>query len=246
MATHYSQNFRSCKTALDLLTIYPSLSGKDGYYMVWPQGSTSPGQLVYCDMTTDGGGWMLIARSHPSGTPTTWGWTGNQEGSIKNFTQPYQAGWWQYWDGNATFTSIIIGNRLNINNNLWGPFIYKYSGLTYSGFMYNDTQQSYTRTVLKYDTTVFNYTSPPSMQAAIGFPTTGTTNKVYYARDCCGFAGYGGLPNAFNTTYINHATLWYYAGPWGAGSTTDGSGNFTQTTGNTNYGGTNQYMIMVR
>jgi hypothetical protein len=85
------------------------------------------------------------------------------------------------------------------------------------------------------------------MQGVTGFTTTGTTNKNYFLRDCCGYSSYGGSPNGMVTTYINGAGItWQYSGPWGATTATDGSGNYTQTTGNTNFGGTSQYMIMVR
>ena len=246
MAVNYNQSFSNCNTALDILTQFPNTFGKDGYYMVYPNGRSSIGQLVYCDMTTDGGGWMLIARSHPTGTPTTWGWQGNKEGGVQDFSKPYQAGWWQFWNSNSTFTSFIYGNRLNVNNNFWGPFIYKRTGLNYTTFTTSDTLQTATNSVLKSDVGVFNNTAFPGMQSAIGFPITGTNNKTYYMRDCCGFGAYGGYQNGFVTTYTNHASLWYYSGPWGAGNTYDGSGVFVQNTGSVNYGGTNQYMIMVR
>ena len=235
------------RTASELLTNYPAQYGKDGYYFLYPNGDPNSGKLVWCDMTTDGGGWMLIARSNATGTPATWGWLGNQEGNVQDFTQPYQAGWGQYWKDYTSFTSFIFGNRLNVNNNLWGPFIYKYSNINYNTFMTSDTLQTYTASVLKTDISVYNYTSYPIMQGVTGFATTGLANKNYFLRDCCGYGSYGGKPNGMATTYINGAGVtWQYAGPWGATTAIDGSGNYTQATGNTNYGGTPQYMIMVK
>lgn len=237
----------AAKTAKELLEKYPDQAGKDGYYYLYPSGNRSDGgELVWCDMTTDGGGWMLIARSHATGTPATWGWLGNREGDVKDFSQPYQAGWGQYWKDYTSFTSFIFGNRLNANNSQWGPFIYKYSGINYNTFMTSDTLQTYTTSVLKSDINIFNYTSFPGMQGVTGFATSGLTNKNYYLRDCCGYSNFGGRPNGMQTTYINHPTLWYLAGPWGAATSVDGNGDYVQSTGNVNYGGTPQYMIMVR
>jgi hypothetical protein len=253
MSAFIGLDARNYKTASELLTAFPSLAGKDNYYLLYPQGSSAPGQLVWCDMTTDSGGWMMIARSHPTTVNyngKNWGWQGGDIGSVKDFSQAYQAGWWSYWHGNATFTSYIFGNRTNINNNTWGSFIYKESGLTYSTFMTSDTQQGGNTSVLKTDTSVYQFTNFPGMQGAIGFPVSGTANNLYYMRDCCGFTTYGGVATAMITTYCGSDAVTGYAGPWCGGSSTDGSGNFLSGTylsaGVNRYGGTNQYMIMVR
>ena len=253
MGVTYGQlNLSNCKTAKDIISQYPYLYGRDGYYYVFPKGPTGPKIQVWCDMTTDGGGYMLIARSHPTTVNYNgqkWGWQGGQIGTFSDFTQAYQAGWWTYWHGNATFTDFIYGNRNNINDNTWGPFIYK-RGISYTTFMTSDTQQSsLTATVLKYNTNIYGDSAGFGMQSAIGFPLSGTASNVYWMRDCCGFSGnaYGGTPTSFNTTYCSYSPM-FYAGPWCGGSTTDGSGNFVQGGSNltTNTGGTNQYMIMVR
>lgn len=251
MSVVYNQDFSFATTAKDLLQKYPNTFQKNGYYLLFPAGRFSPGHLVYCDMTTDGGGWMMIARSHPSTVDyngQNWGWRGGPIGSVNDFSQAYQAGWYPYWNsyGNS-FTEFIFGNRENINNNNWGYFVYKRSGLTYSTFLESDTQQGASDTTLKSNTSVYGNTDRPGMQGAIGFPVTGTSNNIYYMRDCCGFSTYGGTPTAMNTTYCGAS--FYYAGPWCGGSSTDSSGNFLPNSYDSNglrYGGTNQYMIMVR
>ena len=66
MAIFYNQDTADCATAKELLAKRPELYQKNNYYMLWPNGRTGKGQLIWCDMTTDGGGWMMIARSHQS------------------------------------------------------------------------------------------------------------------------------------------------------------------------------------
>jgi len=244
------QTFSSCKTCKEILDNFPQLGGFDGYYWVYPGGPTSTPYRVYCDMTTDGGGWMLVARSHPSVinyNGKNWGWKGGSIGNVNDHSQSYQLGWGEIWDSaGATFTSFIFGNQRTSIENSWGPFVYKVSGINYSNFFGSDTQQGYSNSTIKSDTSVYGSSSYPGMQRAVGFTTTATNNNLYYMRDCCGFAGYGGSPNQMVTTYCG--ANFYYSGPWCGGSTTTGSVydyNSYVSNGLT-YGGTNQYMIMVR
>jgi hypothetical protein len=222
----------------------------DGVYWIKPGGGAAV--QVYCDMNTDGGGWMLLARSHPSGGPGSgWGWKGPDYGSVNDYSQPYQLSWWDRFNGNSqTFTEFLFGNRGNINNSSWGYFIYKRYNINYATFSGSDTQQYYDYTTIKSDTNVYGSASPPGMQTAIGYWTSGTNSNFYYMRDCCGFAGYGGYPNGMGTTYCGNDSVALYSGPWCGGSSTDGNGNFLSGTylspAGYRYGGTNQYMIMVR
>ena len=256
MAITYNSSFRNYRTAKELITAKPEYQGKNGLYMLYPGGPNDEAnrQIVYCDMTTDGGGWMMVARSHPSSVNyngQNWGWRGGPIGNVRDFSQAYQAGWWTYWDLNgSTFTEFLFGNRANINNNEWGSFIYKRFGLNYTTFTTSDTQQSASTATIKSDTSVYGSTGFPGMQSAIGFPITGTNGNLYYMRDCCGFSSYGGYPTAMATTYCGNDSVLFYSGPWCGGSATDASGNFLSgtylTPGGNRYGGTNQYMIMVR
>jgi hypothetical protein len=243
------QIFSSCKTCKDIIDNYPQIAGYDGLYWVYPGGPTSTPYQVYCDMTTDGGGWMLVARSHPTTVNyngENWGWKGGTIGSINDFSQAYQLGWGEIWNGNATFTSYIFGNqRLNVDNS-WGPFIYKVSSIDYSNFFGSDSLQSYTNSVLKSNTSVYGADWYPGMQTYAGFTTTATNNNIYFMRDCCGFAPYGGTPTSMSTVYCG--ANFYYSGAWCGGSTTTGSiYDFnTYISNGLIFGGTNQYMIMVK
>ena len=99
MPVFYGKEIGNYSTAKELLAAKPEYLNKDGLYFLYPSGRSNPGELVYCDMTTDGGGWMLVTRSHPTGTVAsgTWGWGGGKIGDVTDYTQPYQAGWYTKW-----------------------------------------------------------------------------------------------------------------------------------------------------
>ena len=232
-----------------------NLTGTTTNGLYWIKPGTNPTAFqVYCDMNTDGGGWMLVARSHPSTVnygSTNWGWKGDTIGAVSTYTEAYQAGWWTKWHNyGATFSSFLFGNRSNINNNTWGSFVYKRYDIDYTTFSTSDTQQYYAYTTIQSDTNVYGSTGTPGMQTAIGYWTSATNSNFYYMRDCCGFAGYGGYATYMNTVYCGNDSVVYYSGPWCGGSSQDGSGNFLSgtyvTAGGYRYGGTNQYMIMVK
>src|SRR5690606_9141016 len=78
----------SCKA---LLEREPGKQGKDGIYEIDPDGPGGAQPIrVFCDLTLDGGGWMLVGRSAPSTTDESppFGW-GVATGDVTDESKPY-------------------------------------------------------------------------------------------------------------------------------------------------------------
>jgi len=228
------------------------LTGTTVSGLYWVKSPTGTAVQVYCDMVTDGGGWMLIARTHPAAAigASSWGWRGISYGSPAVYTDCYQLPLYTWYTQGFTFTSYMYGNQLTNNSNNWGPFVYKVDLPDLPTFLTSDTQQSgVCYTTLQANTNVYGSTNFPGMQQAIGYPITGTSNNNYYMRDCCGYSVYGVSPTGVVTTYINSSTVQFFSGPFALGATLNVDG-ITYTLGGsslvTNMGGTNQVMLMVR
>lgn len=221
----------------------------DGLY--WVKAPSGTATQVWCDMNTSGGGWMLVARTHPSAAPSsgTWGWRATTVfGAATTYTNGFCLDLLNWYNNGFKFYSYIFGNQLNNISNTWGPFIYQVGLSNPDTFMTSDTQQSgSTYDTLKSDTSIYWTTAFPGMQQAIGYATTGTTNNIFYMRDCCGFAGYGITPTGMATTYCSDVPHAGYCGPWCNGATLSGN-TYVQggSSSSSNTGGTNQCMIMVR
>lgn len=99
-----------------------------GYYWVNMGAGT---ERVYCDMTTNGGGWTLVARS--AGTipafvgcstdvsvNTPFGWT-VARGTPDNTAAPYSM---NVFSRSIAFTEVLIGDSSGTSNS-WGAYVYR-------------------------------------------------------------------------------------------------------------------------
>jgi len=95
----------SCKT---LLTALPVLFGKNGIYVIDPDGllGAKPPIAVYCEMSLDNGGWTLVGHSAPGGT-APFGWT-TATGTPTNLAAPYSLG---VAAAGLVFTEVLLADQ---------------------------------------------------------------------------------------------------------------------------------------
>jgi hypothetical protein len=84
------------------------------------EASTAASRIrVYCDMTSFGGGWMLVGRSAPEGKGS-FGWR-VAAGSVDDDATPYSLGLIGAL-AKAPFTEVLVGARGD--GKAWGPYVY--------------------------------------------------------------------------------------------------------------------------
>eukprot|EP00105_Crassostrea_gigas_P041969 XP_019926117.1 PREDICTED: ryncolin-1-like [Crassostrea gigas] len=133
---------RDCASILKAI---PNTKGRNGVYTIYPDMKTK--KLVYCDMTTDGGGWTVIQR--------------RMDGSVDFYRswQTYKAGFGkaqgEYWLGNDDIHLLTTRAKQELRVDLQ-----KSSGdkayAKYSTFSVGSESQKYKLTVGGYSGTAGN------------------------------------------------------------------------------------------
>jgi len=95
----------------------PSLAKRDGKYTIVPSGVSVE---VWCDMTTDGGGYTLVGRSVSGANPDTeFGWR-RGSGSINDTGKPYSL---NLEKNPVRFTRVLLGDYSS--GMTWGANVFK-------------------------------------------------------------------------------------------------------------------------
>nr|XP_022299375.1 ryncolin-1-like isoform X2 [Crassostrea virginica] len=127
-------SFRSC---LDLLKKKPHRKNRDGVYTIYL--STGMKKLVYCDMTTDGGGWTVIQRRFDGSTDF-------QSKSWQNYAEGFGNPGQEYWIGNDAIHDLTKSGKAKLRIRL-KRFNGEQGNITYSTFKVGSKSQKYVLTV---------------------------------------------------------------------------------------------------
>jgi hypothetical protein len=175
----------SCRA---LLAANPALSGQDGQYVIKPAEGPAAELKVWCDMSTDQGGWTLVARSG-IGTPAAWGWQGGTGGLAAEDAAPYSLDVGLH---PLAFTQILVG-ALDTGTRTWGANVYRFE--VPATFVVDYAAAPYKLAIpvaIKGD-------CQPNDKGGFMFAHAGFTSRqaVFFFRDHPEFQGFGLTPNKF-------------------------------------------------
>ncbi|XP_061194792.1 angiopoietin-4-like, partial [Saccostrea echinata] len=133
------QKYRECASIVKFI---PNTKGKDGVYTIYPDMKTK--KVVYCDMTTDVGGWAVIQRRINGSVDFYRSWKSYQDG----FGNVYS----EYWLGNEAIHILTTKKKQELRIN-----VQNFSGskafAKYSSFSIGNESQKYNLTLDGYSGT---------------------------------------------------------------------------------------------
>nr|XP_022340177.1 ryncolin-1-like [Crassostrea virginica] len=124
---------RDCASVLRRI---PNTKGRDGVYTIYPDMKTR--KLVYCDMTTDGGGWTVIQRRLDGSVDFYRNWESYKEG--------FGEAEGEYWLGNEALHLLTSGTKQELRVDLQ-KFSGKKAYAKYSIFSVGNKSDKYKLTI---------------------------------------------------------------------------------------------------
>ena len=155
---------------------------ESGVYTIYPKGTSAPGMKVYCDMETDGGGWIVFQKRIDGTLDFYKSWAEYQTG----FGDPSR----EFWLGNdnlITLTSAGYKN-LRVDAKSWaGSNGYaKYSGVRISGSNYQFSYSNFDsgQADSMGDNDGYRFTSKDKDNDDSGGNCAVTTRGAWWFKDC--------------------------------------------------------------
>ncbi|XP_062597163.1 ryncolin-1-like [Saccostrea cucullata] len=130
----FPEKFKDCS---EILKKKPHRRNRDGVYTIYPSSGTK--RKVYCDMTTDGGGWTVIQRRMD-------GTTDFQSKKWKNFAEGFGHPKHEYWFGNDAVHALTTGGKMKLRIDLQ-RFTGEKGFVYYSSFVVGSKSDKYKLTI---------------------------------------------------------------------------------------------------